>query len=575
MLKTGGTRPDDMTGGGSMQIKLDEAIGAGQAKQAASMPVSSGNTTGLKNGDVIMASVERIEGDTLMLRVSSGALLRAALQGECCYILGDAIEAAVSHSGGTCLLTILNVTRAGAQVSPENTARMITSQTLPDMLAVLSRNPGMDAATARFLASHGVADTPENIASLAQLSRGGSIGSLLGGILDVISQPDRSLLPQGGNAAETLPQQFNTPQPLMAGAETPQAAIRSEAGLPHSAAHILQPATSSASVPNTPETPIPAGGVNAMPVSVQAAGTPLEYEITQNTAAPAAQKQAQQIYKAEEVGGQMQTIVPMAVQTEAGSEQAAVQPGTMQALAQGREDAEQLVSAGAIILPDDETAVPGRDVPVASGERLPQEKLEGRLRETIRELLIHPDGETGAHIKKTVSELPQALKTLKSLLFQSDIYNKEICMKSTDQALRQTEMADKARFEHMQLPVVLQDGEYRTAELFVFRQPEKRKAAGEAGISILVALDTQHIGRVEALIKESGGSISLEFRLEQPEITETLKQSAAAIAQAAEAGGYRLTGIRFAGLEKRTTVLNADEAIPEAGRTAYGIDVTI
>lgn len=600
-----------------MQIRLDETYNAEHAKQNTQLPVSSANTAGLKEGDVIMASVERIEGDALLLRVSGGALLRAALQSESLFGLGDAIEANVSRSGDSFMLTVINVTHPIAPTMPEIAARTVQPQALPEMLAVMSRNPGMDAMMARFLANRGIPDTTENLAALTQLSRGGSVGSLLGRILDVISQPDSSLLPQGDTAEEALSQQYRTPQPFTGDAETQQAEAHAPEGAqPQSGAaaaqqgdtapRIAQPAAQqSVGTPvNTAPEAAQSVGAPAQPQAAQAtAGTPEQPAATQSApaqqeapqgtttasasaqqgevASPAAQPQAG-IYKVEESAEQPQAAVPPAEQAaaqpnaQAAQPEAAVaQPGSLEVLAQPEQAAVQPgteVQAKKSVRPEMEQT----EIPVSGKETAQKEEIKARIGNTIRELLIRPEEQSGEHIKKTVDELPMALKTLKSMLIQSDINNKEIYLKGADQTLRQMDLADKAmKFEHMQLPVVLRDGDYRTAELFVFRQPERRKAEGEAGTTILVALDTQHIGRVEALIKESGGGISLEFRLEQPEIAESLKQKTGAIAQAAEAGGYRLTGIRFAGLEKRTTVLNAGEANPEAGRATYGIDVTI
>jgi putative IMPACT (imprinted ancient) family translation regulator len=180
-------------------------------------------------------------------------------------------------------------------------------------------------------------------------------------------------------------------------------------------------------------------------------------------------------------------------------------------------------------------------------------------------------------MKKTAGEMPQEIKSLKSLLLQSDIRSKESCLKTADQALKQMDLADRTiRFEHMQLPVAVGDNECRTAELYVFRNRGSRKSSGEAGITILVALDTQHIGRVETLVREAGGGVSLEFRLEQAGAAEAFKRNSAHLAEAVEAAGYRLTDMRFAELEKKTTVLNAGEVVRlDAGGAPGGVDVRI
>jgi guanylate kinase len=64
--------------------------------------------------------------------------------------------------------------------------------------------------------------------------------------------------------------------------------------------------------------------------------------------------------------------------------------------------------------------------------------------------------------------------------------------------------------------------------------------------------------------------------LERADAAETIKSQTGALAQAVEAAGYRLTGVRCTGLERRTTVVNAGETAGiETGKTPHGVDVRI
>jgi Flagellar hook-length control protein FliK. len=257
---------------------------------------------------------------------------------------------------------------------------------------------------------------------------------------------------------------------------------------------------------------------------------------------------------------------------EAQMQGAAAQPQSEPAQSRGETAAP--VSAAA----SKETAKAGAGQAQADGGAAEAQRGENaRIGELIRSIFIWPDTQTGRSVKKTATELSQTVGTLKSALVQSDINNKEVCIKLADQAQRQLELNNRTvPFEYMQLPVALKDGQYQTAELFVFKRQGKQKTSGEAGFTILVALDTQHIGRVETLIREAGGSVSLEFRLEQPETMDMFKRNEKALERAVDAAGYRLTGLRYAGLETKTSVLNAAEtAGMEAGDAAEGVDVRI
>lgn len=562
-----------------MQVSPDKSARLNQAGPIGRIPVSPQNAAGLKDGDVLIAVVERILGDMLLLRLYGGSLLQAELQGGARFSEGDVIEASVSKDGARCLLYVLNVLRTGAQAGQGGAASTVSPQTLSAMLAILKRNPGLDADIALFLAQNGIPDTEENIAALAQLSRGTGVGALLGEILDLLIRPgDRQpegsapadpvyrndASPPDSGAGEAARQSGMAPavtagQPEPAGAATGQyvlldaaeagqregsQAAAGQQGLPGGTAGAAQ--TPAQGIPADAGNTIgdPEGSAAAKPgeTAVTQAGIIPEQAAPQPGAAPEAPSVPQRNADGHPIG-----------QTEP-------QP-TAQAEAAPASPAPEGMAAGA----------EGETVPTAAGQP------DADIDRGVRELFFLPGKQGGEEAKRTAEGLLRALKALKSELVQSDIRYKELCLKNTDQAIRQMELADRAaRFEHIQLPLTAAEGEYRTAELFVFRRQGGRKRDGGSGVSILVALDTEHIGRVETLIREAGGRVSLEFRLEQLEMAEIFSANSAPLREAVEAAGYQLTGMRYAGLEKRTTVVNAGELMAlEAGEAVPGIDVQI
>ncbi len=542
----------------NMQIKSDETLSAVQINRIAPVPVVSQNAQKLKDGDFILATVQQNEGDAVLLRTADNLLVRAVLQGEMRFAEGDVMEAVVSRSGGKCFLYILNVLRAGAHTAPDNaenisagslqkpcSAAAVPQQMLSDTLGVLKRNPGMDIQTALFLAENSILDTEENMAALAQMSRGEGIGKLLGHILGMMTRD------------ETVPV-LTTPEFMTAGGQTDT--MNDAASTPTMKTESNLVPESAQKGESAQPTQAPGQSIAAQPVQ----------EPGQSIAAPPMQAPEQSIAAPPtQAPGQSTLAVPQAVghdPNHAGvvaDRQNILGPRSEVQPEMTDEAVRRSTASDATVIADGEKALGTSAEPKAG------------IRQMIQQLFLSPEGQTGGIMKKMADKIPWELKTLKSQLNQTDIKNKELCLKSVDQAIKQTELSESAmRFEHVQIPLATRNGEYRTAELFVFRRQGGQKHTEGESMSILVALDTQHIGRVEAMVRDAGGGISIEFRLEQPDIADGFKRDSASLIQAIEAAGYRLTGLRFAGLEKRTTVLNAGDMM-DAGAAPSGIDVRI
>ena len=511
-----------------------------KAGGATRIPVAQQYASILKEGEIIVASIERLEGETLKLRTDDGMLLGALMQDDLGLMQGDTVETIVGKNDGRYLLYILNVSRAGVSTPADSPVQQASPGILSNMLATLKRNPGVDADTAMFLAENHIPDTAENVSALTQLSRGEGIGTLLGYILDSINMADEPSKVPTPAASETLqPEIFKSENPKSQDTTNKQVstdtAVRMETGLKEAPATAM-PHVDSAAVSEKNE-----GSPAGMPPEPQISATSLIENDTQmkNDTQPA----------------NSATLLDKS----AGQPEPALPQDTSIPVKEG--------VAGALYGQDTATLAARSDV----------EAPARRVAETIRDITCQPEECTGGEIKKIVREIPRTLSLLKSQLVQSDMKHEGNCIKTVDEALRQTELADRTiHFEHMQLPLANKTGEYRTAELYVFRDRNKRKNTAEAGIAILMALDTKNIGRTETLIREAGGGISLEFRVESADTAKAFKSQTALLSQAVEAAGYRLTAIRFTGLERRTTVVNAGQAAGlNVGQVPKGVDVWI
>ena len=64
------------------------------------------------------------------------------------------------------------------------------------------------------------------------------------------------------------------------------------------------------------------------------------------------------------------------------------------------------------------------------------------------------------------------------------------------------------------------------------------------------------------MIKAAGRSVTLEFRLEMAELADAFAEGAKALEPQITQAGYRLADVNVRELTARTTVLNAEEALP-------------
>ncbi len=190
---------------------------------------------------------------------------------------------------------------------------------------------------------------------------------------------------------------------------------------------------------------------------------------------------------------------------------------------------------------------------------------------------LEKEKRTGLQIKNAIADMPEKLKELKILLNNYDNENKDAYMQKIDRLEKQiTLMADIKRFNCLQFPYNLNDNETRTAELFVYRYKRKKQKEDTENYLILLGLDTQNLGRVETLIKVKQKNISLLFRLEENEIIDYVLDEKELLGKAVQDTGYRITDIKAVKLEKKITVVNAEEFLAkQAKEKSQNVDVRI
>mgnify|MGYP006887395416 CR=1 FL=1 len=548
----------------------------------------------LQDGVVVIATVEQGEGEEAALRLVDGRLLKASTKGELNLSKGDIIEAVVDKSTGELLLRMLNVTGAAAKGVHSGNAPA-SQQAISNMMSALRRNPEMKASEALFLAENEIQITPEKAHAVSQMNRGVGLGELLGQLIDY--------LVDSGEISQTFPQQAagiqdaqasqNTAIPRqITGEQTPTIQVDGqEAEQVMGGGQAASAASESSLHPvqlNDIAQAQSAGQTDSLGILFQQEGTAVQKaspavspENLSGDAAREASVADEEVNFTEnnnslnEVAQNLERNIGQSIKTQVNHNLQSTLPpeialtgkletpiDLMNAVSDSTEQSEMAVLTG-----NGEQAHQGQTAISEQGEQI------GKL---IGKLFVRPEEHTGEGIKKAVDDAPQTLKMLKSALEQSDMKSKEIGIRNVEQAMKQLEIADKPqRFDYIQIPLA-QNGKGETAELYVFKRNKGNRGETEGGTTILVALDTKHIGRVETLLSESKGCITLEFRLEEQGLADEFRKSSQELSKNIEAAGYKLMGIRFTGLDKRTTLLNAQEAVGfDIKRADRGIDIRI
>lgn len=545
----------------------------------------------LSQGDVLIAQVSAVDGDTVSLKSQDGLVLTARLLTDIGVRVGDFVETVVDAAGrGRYVLRIVDITRGGGDAElllKDGLGAASTgaaTRALLGTMAMLKMNPGVDPKAAVFLSQQGLSGTTKNLEILSQIVKGGeTIGKLLAQVAGGESAiADKQ---QGNSAGQTSPL---TVVVDAAGLETQQAAAQAETGQAQIAKAGVQsdakmnPQAQTADVVTPAQTAVKTSGVPVNAVNQNAAmgaevvgvevvpeaNIPIASDTAASVNITTAQGVEDNTVNAENVSNEAPTIdAPQATHTP----QTPIQPGA------------QAIDTAKTGVPD--TTKTGDAVPAQAAETqfqkasnpvpVSQQDDFKLIEQKAVSLFVRLDNQDdiAAHIKKAINELPEQLKELKILMERTDNMNKGRLEPAEKQA---TLLSQIKRFDCFHIPLMMQDNKSATAELYVYRHRNKKAAQDGENIVILLGLDTQHMGRVETLVKAGGKSLGLELFLEDMRLAEEVTNDADALSQAAQKLGYHKVTISIKKLAARTTLLNAEQRLTAGVHGSAGsVDIRI
>jgi hypothetical protein len=198
------------------------------------------------------------------------------------------------------------------------------------------------------------------------------------------------------------------------------------------------------------------------------------------------------------------------------------------------------------------------------------------LQKRILDLFLRLTGsESGADIEKFISESKERREALKFLTGKYDEDSMRLVQPELTRAEAQSKLAeDVTRFSYYQLPVY--NGEYGTAELFVYRRAKSKGKIDADNASVLISIPTESFGRVETLLRTELGTLSINFSVERQSGINVLKEGVREFRKTLAAKTkYHLGEMRVGEMKERTTVENAESVLRGGAIRNGAIDVKI
>ncbi len=574
--------------------------------------------------DIVQAKVLFVSDGAVHLKTQDGALLRAKVDSPLPLLPGsEASFQVVGMEEGQVVLKLLQ-----GQSPQLNTTQLDAARALSSLLARWHA-PGLSggekaaqlSALLNQIASGGAQAPAAQTLSPQQLQALGDlqIGQLLEGLLLTLgaqtggaqaSASQSPLLPQApsnGQAADISAQgglpgtaqsaQAPAPAPLGAlisalfsafsqesaraqGAPTPVA--------PQGAAEAQAPVQNGASAPQgTPAAPTegasspaaPLGGAQTAQGAPQAPPVSLLPQAAPSPGAPALEMP--QNPGAAQVGAQPQQALSELPQAQS-SPASAAPPESAPQSAQSTQSTPQAPQSIPTAAPAQTAAQSELPAPVLQmlNQLLPADgDAKAALQQFVADLFVPLEGEQGRELAQTLrrsaAELPLRLAFLEEAVSRAQIGGKEALLSQIQQARGGTELLQQPdRFSYVQLPLATEQGR-KTAELYVYRRGG-RKQIDPDNATILLALDTEHLGRVESLLSVKQKEATLRISAEHPSGGPFLKEQSTALYGLFAEAGFKLASASFGPLKQPTTPERAEAALEAFSRgKSRGLDVRI
>ncbi|HEX2925685.1 MAG TPA: hypothetical protein VHP38_05435 [Ruminiclostridium sp.] len=128
---------------------------------------------------------------------------------------------------------------------------------------------------------------------------------------------------------------------------------------------------------------------------------------------------------------------------------------------------------------------------------------------------------------------------------------------------------------YVQLPLSI-FSKNTTGELYMLKKGSKARKLDPSNLTVLISLDSNHIGRIDTLLSINKKDVSTNFRLEDSKVFKVLKDNHKMLYNSLLEKGYRLVDFTYKLLEEPLSIVNfEEEAKKEFIKTPNNIDILI
>lgn len=180
------------------------------------------------------------------------------------------------------------------------------------------------------------------------------------------------------------------------------------------------------------------------------------------------------------------------------------------------------------------------------------------------------DGEAFRQGLKQQQELTNLTKAAVTRLFGQ---NATVTQRAGDMSnqVRLGNQMDQFYYAQIPFQTPQQNG---TADLYVFKRNPQKSEAERTHVTVLIGLDTQHMGRVESVLRSAEGRLSVEFRVSTAAVQRYFEESVRQFSEEMKESGFELDGVRVTQIKEKVTPLNAMKVMePKQTIKLQGLDI--
>ena len=586
--------------------------------------------SGLKSGDTIQAELTGISGSRIAIKTQDGKIIQADFRGSAQFQPGDTLELMLdSRQGSRISLRLLSLNsqpvqldvsvqenlllRSGIEPSALNVRLsgilqengfLPTAQNLFSLARIIQEHPKLPADTSAFLAANHLKPDEATLRQLDQLlskapQTAARVVQLSDAFARLLAEYETSGQKTSGNTPSEKPlKSASQAKPFMATASTQENAQNGVR--PDAAAGPVQLFRSLASLPGLNDAfagikvQLAGAALSGQQVQTTSAGTPgaggLE-EIfkflaplpEQEAKAALAALAARDPQNAKAYSALLSFLNLPASEKRSAFSALPILTGNNLGWISGtaampRENPIQSVQENSGGQPQTGTAPETLPGAVQSGPADASLEAAGQLLRRLDGLFLHLNP---GDIPAAAEELRQSVQNQEKLIenINADLSrlagDKNILSRQAGELHAQVQFTSGLeQFFYFQIPVRFEN-QKSTAELYIFERNAKSKNNREQS-TILIALETQNLGRIETMLRCEGTSLDLNFRLNSESFSNYLKDKASDLKQALAESGFQVKNIQFGVIQTKTTLLNAQELFSKENRNpAVGLDIQI